>query len=126
MNTQNQIKRTLSECTSIEYVSGLLASNEIQLRSQLAEVVCEHFGFHDPRGKKQVSGGLKVLHRLEEAGHFILPEPNNTSGPGSPRRLAEPVALPLDVPDRVDDLSGFKLILVTSQEHMRIWIRWWE
>ena len=122
MNTQNQIKRTLSESASIEYVRGLLASNEIHLRSQLAEVVCEHFGFHDPRGKQQVSGCMKALRRLEEDGHFVLPEPKNTSsGPGSPQRLAEPVALPLDVPDLVDDLCGLKLILVTSQEHMRIW-----
>ena len=121
MNTQNQIKRTLSECASIEYVRELLASNEIHLRSQLAEVVCEHFGFHDPRGKQQVSGSLKALRRLEEDGHFVLPEPKNTSsGPGSPQRLAEPVALPLDVPDLVDDLCGLKLILVTNQEHMRI------
>ena len=74
MNTQNQIKRALSESASIEYVRGLLASNKNQSRSQLADVVCEHFGFHDPRGKKQISGCLKALHRLEDAGHFVLPE----------------------------------------------------
>jgi hypothetical protein len=121
MNTQRQIKQTLSECTSIEYVRGLLASNEIHLRSRLAEVVCEHFGFYDPCGQMQLSGCLKALRKLEEAGHFVLPEARPITGGNSPRRLSEPVSLPLEVPGRVDDVCGLKLILVTSQEHMRIW-----
>jgi hypothetical protein len=121
MNTQSQIKRTLSERANIEYISSLLENNDIRLRSQLAGEVCEHFGFCDPRGKKQLSGCLKALRQLEEAGHFVLPEPRSTSGPGSPQRLAEPVALLGDVPDRVDGVGGLELILVANQEHMRIW-----
>lgn len=121
MNTQNQIKRTLSQCASLGYVRGLLESNEIHHRSQLAEKVCDHFGFHDARGQKQLSGCLKALRRLEGAGHFVLPAARTNPSPGSPRRLSEPVPLPLDIPDRVDDLGELKLILVSSQEHMLIW-----
>jgi hypothetical protein len=121
MKTQNQIKRTLSECANIEYVRGILTSNEIIHRSQLAAVVCEQFGFHDARGQRQQSSCLKALRQLEAAGHFILPQACSTSGPNSPRRLSEPVPLPLEVPDRVDDVVGLNLILVTSLEHMRIW-----
>jgi hypothetical protein len=122
INSQNQIKRTLSKYSNIEYVCSLLERNEILNRSQLAEAVCEQLGFHDACGKKQLGGCLKALRKLEAAGHFILPEVRTTaSGPGSPRRLSEPVAFPLDVPARVDDVSGLELILVTNFEHMRIW-----
>jgi hypothetical protein len=66
---------------------------------------------------------LKALRTLEAAGHFVLPESRQTtaSGPGSPRCFLEAVALPVEVPARVDDVSGLELILVTSPDHMRIW-----
>jgi hypothetical protein len=123
MNSQNQIKRTLSKSSNIEYVRSLLERNKILNRSQLAEAVCEQLGFHDVRGVKPLSGCLKALRTLEAAGHFVLPESRQTtaSGPGSLRRLSEAVALSLDVPARVDDVSGLALILVTSLDHMRIW-----
>jgi hypothetical protein len=123
MNPQNQIKRTLSKPSNIEYICGLLERNEILNRNQLAEAVCEQLDFHDFRGKKQLSGCLKALRTLEAAGHFVLPESRQTSAssPGSPRRLPEPVPLPMDVPVRVDDVRGLELILVTNPDHMRIW-----
>jgi len=123
MNPQNQIKRTLSKSSNIEYVRSLLERNDILNRSQLAEAVCEQLGFHDVRGEKQLSGCLKALRTLETAGHFVLPKSRQTtaSGPGSPQRLPEPVPLSVDVPARVDDVSGLGLILVTNPDHMRIW-----
>ena len=121
MNPQNQIKRILSESANIEYVCGLLKSNEIQSRSQLGEAICEHFGFYNPSGQKQLSGCLKALRKLEEAGHFVLPAPLTSNAPPSPRRLAEPVPFPQGVPDRVDELEGLELTLVIDQEHMCIW-----
>lgn len=123
MNPQNQIKRTLSKSSNIEYVRSLLERNEILKRSQLAEAVCEQFGFHDVRGEKQLSGCLKALRTLETAGHFVLPESRQATAscPCSPRRLPEPVPLSVDVPARVDDVSGLELILVINPDHMRIW-----
>ena len=79
---QNQIKRTLAEPESIEYVRGLLESNPLAQRSELAVVVCERFGFHDARGWAQVSGCLKALRELEGHGHFTLQEAR-TSPPRS-------------------------------------------
>ena len=64
---------------------------------------------------------MKALRRLEDAGHYVLPEPTTIHRSGSPRRTSEPVSFPVNVSDRVDDLSEFKLILVTSQEHLGIW-----
>jgi len=70
MNVQNQIKRALSKPESIEYVRQLLEEEELFTRSELAEVVCEEFGFQDPRGQNQLGGCLKALRALEAKGWF--------------------------------------------------------
>jgi len=121
MNTQNQIKRTLSTSQNIEYIQNLLDSNEFANRSKVADAVCEYFGFHDARGQKQLTGCLKALKGLEAAGHFLLPKSVNGSRNNSPRRLSEPVPAPLNVPDKVEDIKGLALILVSGSEHMLIW-----
>ena len=55
MNAQNQIKRALSKPESIEYVRRLLEEEEeFFTRTELAEVVCEEFGFQDPRGQNHL------------------------------------------------------------------------
>ncbi len=121
MNTQNQIKRTLSAPTNLEYVCALLERNEIVHRSEVATRVCEQFGFYDSRGKEQRSGCLKALRELEAAGHFTLPAPCRSPGHRSARRLSEPVALPQEVPSRVGEVQGLELILVSTAEQMRLW-----
>jgi len=121
MNTQSQIKRTLSEPTNIECVCDLLERNEIQHRSGLAARVCERFGFYDARGREQRGGCLKALRELEAAGHFALPQARTRPGRGSPRRLSKPVPLPVDVPSAAGDVRGLELVLVSSLEQMRIW-----
>jgi hypothetical protein len=121
MNTQNQIKRTLSESTSIEYVCGLLDSNEILHRSELATRVCEQFVFYDTRGQAQRSGCLKALRELEATGHFALPAARTSPGRSSPRRLSEPVPLPVEVPLRAGEVQSLELVLVSTPEQMQIW-----
>jgi hypothetical protein len=121
MNTQNQIKRSLSETTSVEYVRGLLESNEILHRNELAEVVCEHFGFYDARGHVQRGGCVKALRELEAAGHFVLPAALTRPGRRSPRRLNEPVPPPSDVPAQAGDVWGLSLVVVRTEDQMRIW-----
>ncbi len=84
MNTQNQIKRTLSNPANIEYISHLLSGNEIAHRTDLAKRTCEQFGFYDVRGQAQLGGCLKALRELETSGHFIQPCPIwNESEPGA-------------------------------------------
>src|SRR5665647_3153435 len=85
MNTQNQIKRTLSQPASIEYVAGLLNVNEFIHRSELADFLCEPFGFYDARGQEQRDGCLKALRELEAAGHFTLPAARAKTGPNTPK-----------------------------------------
>ena len=97
MNTQNQIKRTLSQPASIECVRGLLESEQPGHRTELAMRICEEFDFHDARGQAQSAGCLKALRELEGGGHFVLPAALTSSGGGSPRRLCEPVPEPVQV-----------------------------
>ena len=87
MDTQNQIKRKLSQSAAIEYVAGLLKINEFLHRSELADFLCEQFGFHDVRGQKQRDGCVKALRELEAAGHFTLPAARGKTGPNTPKRL---------------------------------------
>jgi len=121
MNKQNQIKRVLSEPKNIEYVATLLERNEFVYRREVAEVVCEQFDFYDPRGHAQHGGCLKALRELEAAGFFMLPGFDRKTSHRSPRRLAEPVASPDEVPAEVGNVRGLRLLLVSTEERMRVW-----
>lgn len=121
MNTQRQIKRTLSKPEAIEYVRRLLGEEEFFTRTELADFVCEQFGFQDPRGQNQLSGCLKGLRELEAQGWFQLPAPRIEKGGPSPRRLWEPVEEPEGVPGEAGEVRGLELILVEQESQMRIW-----
>jgi hypothetical protein len=121
MNTQNQIKRTLSQPDAIEYVSGLLKVKQFDSRKELADFLCERFKFHDARNEAQRGGCIKALRELEEAGHFTLPIARGKTGPNTPKRLNKPVADAERVPEKAGDVCGLGLIQVSSEEQMRIW-----
>lgn len=121
MDGQNQVKRNLSAPANIEYVRGVLESKENLTRNELARVVCRRFGFHDARDQEQVSGCLKALRELEAAGHFVLPAARAKTGRNSPQRLWKPVAVPTNVPAQVGKVRGLSLVVVRSDEQMRIW-----
>jgi hypothetical protein len=121
MNTQNQIKRTLSTSTGIEYIRQLLTGNEVKHRSDLAKQVCTNFDFHDARGEMQTSGCLKALRELESSGHFELPMAQRKTGTKSPRRLTETVPLAVNVPSEVNTIAALELVRVRETEEMRIW-----
>ena len=122
MVTQNQIKRTLAQPTTIAYVAGLLNDGgEFVHRTELADFLCEECGFHDARGHAQRDGCLKALRELEAAGHFTLPAVQGRTGPNTPKRLPSAVPDPADVPAQAGEVRGLALILVDSEERMRIW-----
>jgi hypothetical protein len=121
MHIQNQIKRTLCEPSSIEYIRHLLTSEEIPHRTDLATRACEQFGFHDTRGQAQIGGCLKALRELECAGHFVLPAARVKPGPSTPRRLSTPLPLPVNVPPKAGDVEGLKLVWVQTPEDMKVW-----
>jgi hypothetical protein len=122
MKVQNQIKRALSKPEAIEYVRGLLEEEEeCFTRTELAEMVCEEFGFQDPRGQNQLGGCLKGLRELEAQGWFQLPRSEIQKGDPAPRRLSKTVEEPKGVPAEVGDVGGLELILVEQESQMRIW-----
>ena len=121
MNIQSQIKRTLSLSANIEFIKQLLNGNKVKHRSDLAKQVCTNFEFHDARGEMQTSGCLKALRELESSGHFELPKAQHKTGTKTPRRLTEPVLLPVDVPSKVNSIAALELIRVQEPEQMRIW-----
>src|SRR5437870_3271824 len=122
MNVQNQIKRALSKPEAIEYIGRLLEEDEeFFTRTELAEVVCEQFGFQDPRGQHQIGGCLKGLRELEAKGWFQLPKAQIQKGGPAPRRLSEAVAEPEGVPGEVGEVGRLELMLVEQESQMRIW-----
>ena len=121
MFSQSQIKRTLSRPDVLAYVVDLLDSGEFLHRTELAEFLCEECGFHDERGQTQRDGCVKALRELEAAGHFTLPAAQTKTGPNTPKRLPEAVADPVGVPAQAGEVRGLALILVSSEEQMRIW-----
>jgi len=90
-------------------------------RTQLADTICEHYGFFDGRGAAQRTGCLKALRELEQGGHLVLPAPLVRHGGWSPRRLYEPVASPQAVPAAAGEVRGLQLIVVETVAQMRIW-----
>jgi hypothetical protein len=121
MELQNQIKRTLSTQAAIESVRWLLEQEEVCSRMELAERVCEEFGFQDPRGTNQWGGCLKALRELEGEGLFELPAAQMAKRSREPRRLKQAVATPEAVPAEVGKVGGLELILVEQESQMRIW-----
>jgi hypothetical protein len=121
MNTQNQIKRTLSQPEAITCIAGLLKVQNFVHRTELAEFLCSEFNFFDARGRTQRDGCLKALRMLEAAGHFVLPAAQGRTGPKKPKRLEEPVADPMGVPAKAGEIQGLGLILVTSEQSMCLW-----
>jgi hypothetical protein len=122
MFIQNQIKRTLSTPANTEYIRQLLENEEILHRTDLATRVCKQFKFYDARGQIQLSGCVKALRQLEKAGHIILPSvERKAQARKSPRRFAEAVPLPVDVPLEAGDVQDLRLVLVCSDEEKRIW-----
>jgi Domain of unknown function (DUF4338)/Transposase DNA-binding len=118
---QNQIKRTLSVPGAIAYVSQLLEDDEFCSRTELADFLCEEFGFQDPRGQNQRAGCLIALRELEAKGWFQLPPPQIQKANPTPRRLPEPVPEPKAVPEEVGRVGGLDLVLVQQEGQMRIW-----
>jgi hypothetical protein len=121
MDTQRQIKRTLSQPAAIASVQELLGHHGVRHRTALADALCERFGFYDARGAPQRAGCLKALRELEAAGRFTLPAPCTQTGPKAPRRLGTPVPGPEAVPAEVGDLQGLRLELVTTVAQRRLW-----
>jgi hypothetical protein len=122
MNIQNQIKRTLSQPAAIEFVSRMLKEREFLHRSELADFICEQYGFRDLGGQAQRSGCLKALRELEADGWFRLPEAlHKTGSVRSPKGQLAAVSQAQGVPAEAGEIGRLRLLLVSDEESLRIW-----
>lgn len=118
------IKQALSEGWHLAWVRRKLGLKATPSRTELAELACERFGFHDARGRPQVASCRKALRDLEAEGYFSLPPPAlEVASQWRARRLEEAVPEPLDVPASVDALIDLRVLLVDpgDEDAMRVW-----
>jgi len=65
---------------------------------------------------------VKALRQLEKAGRISLPRvERKEQAAKSPRRLPGGVPQPVDVPQEAGDVEDLRLVLVCSDEELRIW-----
>ncbi|MEA2115736.1 MAG: IS4 family transposase [Thermodesulfobacteriota bacterium] len=121
METQNQIKRKLSQPEAIKFICKLLDASDNLKITKLADKLCEHFGFYNPLGEKQLTGCLVTLRELEQTGVIAIPQSPYKKKKRRPRRLSEPLPEPQAIPGEAGELLGLELLLVETEEQMRIW-----
>jgi len=121
MKTQNKIKWTLTQPEAIKHIINILDTKDNINRTALSYELCDYFHFFDPRGNRQHSGCLKALRQLEQAGHFRLPSSTRKTVPRFPQRLEQPVPQPRKVPVDAGQIRGLQLIIVETNEQVRIW-----
>lgn len=121
MKTQNLIKQKLSQPESVVVVQQILEDNVDAPRVAIAERVCEHFDFSNALGNAQKAGCLKALRELEQAGQFQLPESRRPSPQAGPRRLAESVEAPRNLPTSVGEIQALELVRVETETEVRLW-----
>ncbi len=125
METQHQIKRTLSLPENVAVIRQLAEDGDGLIRTALADKLCERLGFLDSRGKKQLSTCLKALRDLEKTGSFSLPPRSGEWGvkrrQSTPRLSGRHVPLPQGVPPSVGAVQGLELVLVESEKERLLW-----
>jgi hypothetical protein len=84
MELQNQIKRTLSQDASIEYLINLLKIKTISHRTELAKLVCKYFDFYDARNQMQLGGCLKALRNRSQKDILLYQRHNELMGKITP------------------------------------------
>lgn len=121
MQSQSQIKRTLSEPQSLARIHALMDEAPGFHRTALADRVCDAFDFVDARGRAQRAGCLKALRALEREGQIVLPPARTEPGPRRMRGLGHAVAPAQGVPAEVSQLRDLELVLVEDTEQRAIW-----
>ena len=121
MRLQSQILQTLRAPEAGSRLESIVAQGAFESRAALGRKVCAQFGFLDARGTAQLTGCLKALAVLETERRIRLPAPRHRGHRPSPRCLDETVPAPVEVPARVCDVEGLRLVLVEDEAQRRLW-----
>ena len=102
-------------------MSEALEQHRDKSRSAIGRLVCDEFGFFGARGQRQWASCMKALGRLEAEQRIALPAALPSLQRRGPRLLEEPVAVPVDVPEKVREIRGLAVKLVTTAEECALW-----
>jgi len=117
MWTAHQIEQSLTTREGVAGVHARLMSDHELRRTELADGLCDDFGFLDARGRRQRSTCLAALRRLEAAGRIELPR----SRPGPAARPPPPLP-PIPVAaSGLDALVDLELVPVLDKETRAVW-----
>ena len=119
MEAQHQILRTLR--TSEPALLATLGALSGKSRTAVSGIVCEQLGFYDARGRPQRAGCMKALRTLEAESRISLPPTQHSLNIAGPRLLDAPVAEPVEVPERVNQLQELEIVCVRSAQDHAIW-----
>ena len=118
------IRQVLRQPENTALVRTLLARSEVSTRAELVREVCRRLNFRDPKGDWQLGTTMKALRDLEFQGLWTLPKATPQSSgkrEWNPTRLHSPVPAAVGVGARAEEVSGLRLIEVTSEEESKIW-----
>jgi len=124
MKTTETIQEQLSGPKTAAKVRDWLRKNKHKGRSALTRFLCGALNLTDRLGKPRLAGVHKALRVLESRGFWKLPKAQGAvRNPQQPRRLNTAVAPPCDVPARVEQVQGLRLLEVSTEadELFRAW-----
>ena len=121
MAPQQGILQRLSQPDAVEFVRRSIHSDPAMHRTELADRLCEAFALIDRLGCRRRTGCLKALRKLEAKGCFQLPPPRTKTALGRPRRMESSVPPPEGVPATAGEVRSLALVLVETEEQLRIW-----
>ena len=100
----------------LEHLRQCTAQMPAPSRNTLAREVCLHLAWYSPNGRPAVSSAKVALRKLERRGLLTLPV-RRQRAPATRRlrRSGQPLPLLADVPARVDQLQGLRLVLIADQ-----------
>ena len=125
METHDTILVQLATPPAVTLIQDWLQNHPDGHRSGLSQHVCESLALRDACGQPRMAGVQKALRVLERRGLWRLPTAHSgpKSGSQKARRLEQPVEHPRNVPSRVDEIRGLRLVLVAKGDDasFRIW-----
>ena len=124
MKTTETIQEQLSGPNIVTNVTDWLRKNKGKGRYALVLYLCRLLDLCDRWGKPRLAGVHKALRVLESRGFWKLPKVQSPiKNQYLPRRLTAAVAPPSEVPARVEQVKGLRLVEVRTEEDelFRIW-----
>jgi hypothetical protein len=115
MKTAETILELLSSSHALATIRNWLQKNKDKGRSALAQYLCRALNITDHLGKPRMAGVHVALRTLESRGFWKLPKgKQGTRARHQFRRLNVAVAAPKEVPAKVEEVKGLRLVEVSA------------